>query len=164
MRAEKREFAWEFSQLSRPGQTRTRVAWELTGYYKLEWELTRVEKREFTWEFSQLSCPGQTRTRVAWELTGYYRARSENSHQNYNQFKVHESWLSNAIEICNSHQLSPRLSEAFCLCLSLWLVPKGWYTTHPISWPSFNRPRWTCFSLLFYFIFFYFNFYLYWKQ
>ena len=52
------EFVWEFSQLSCPGQTRTRVAWELM----------RVDKREFVWEFSQLSCPGQTRTRVAWEL------------------------------------------------------------------------------------------------
>jgi hypothetical protein len=30
---EKREFAWEFFQLSWPGQTRTRVARELTGYY-----------------------------------------------------------------------------------------------------------------------------------
>jgi hypothetical protein len=29
MRVEKREFVWEFSQLSCPGQTRTRVAWEL---------------------------------------------------------------------------------------------------------------------------------------
>jgi hypothetical protein len=29
MRIEKWEFAWEFSQLSCPGQTRTRVAWEL---------------------------------------------------------------------------------------------------------------------------------------
>ena len=55
MRVEKREFAREFSQLSYPGQTRTRVAWELI----------RVEKREFAREFSQLSCPGQTRTRVA---------------------------------------------------------------------------------------------------
>jgi hypothetical protein len=68
MRVEKREFASEFSQLSCPGQTRTRVAWELM----------RVEKREFTWEFSQLSCSGQTRTRVAWEL------RSES---------LHESWV-----------------------------------------------------------------------
>jgi hypothetical protein len=58
MRVEKWEFVWEFSQLSCPGQKRTRVAWELM----------RVEKREFAWEFSQLSCPGQKRTRVAWEL------------------------------------------------------------------------------------------------
>ena len=29
MRVDKREFVWEFSQLSCPGQTRTRVAWEL---------------------------------------------------------------------------------------------------------------------------------------
>jgi hypothetical protein len=70
-------FVWEFSQLSCPGQTRTRVAWELM----------RVEKREFAREFSQLSCPGQTRTRVAWELTGYYRARSENSHQLSSKFE-----------------------------------------------------------------------------
>jgi hypothetical protein len=67
MRVEKREFTWEFSQLSWPGQTRTRVAWELM----------RVEKREFASEFSQLSCPGQTRTRVAWELM---RIDSESSH------------------------------------------------------------------------------------
>jgi hypothetical protein len=57
MRVEKREFAWEFSQLSCPGQTRTRVTWESI----------RVEKWEFAQEFSQLSCPCQTRTRVAWE-------------------------------------------------------------------------------------------------
>jgi hypothetical protein len=82
-RVEKREFAWEFSQLSWPGQTRTRVAWELRSESvwefsqlscpgqtrtRVAWELMRVEKREFAWEFSQLSCPGQTRTRVACEL------------------------------------------------------------------------------------------------
>jgi hypothetical protein len=33
IRIGKREFAWEFSQLSCPVQTRTRVAWELTRYY-----------------------------------------------------------------------------------------------------------------------------------
>ena len=55
MRVEKREFVWEFSQLSCPGQTRIRI--------------NEVEKREFVWEFSQLSCPGQTRMRVdeSWE-------------------------------------------------------------------------------------------------
>ena len=57
---EKREFIWEFCQLmsvlrseslyeslvnSCPGQTRTRVAWELM----------RVEKREFAWEFGHES-------------------------------------------------------------------------------------------------------------
>ena len=43
MRVEKREFVREFSQLSCPGETRTRVVWELM----------RVEKREFVREFSQ---------------------------------------------------------------------------------------------------------------
>jgi hypothetical protein len=70
MRDEKREFAWEFSQLACPGQTRTRVAWELM----------RDEKREFAWEFSQLACPGQTRTRVVRELMRvdwiYYATRT----------------------------------------------------------------------------------------
>ena len=51
---EKREFAWEFSQLSCTGQTRTRFVWELM----------RVEKREFAQEVSQLSCSCQMRTRV----------------------------------------------------------------------------------------------------
>jgi hypothetical protein len=63
--APEREFAWEFAQVSYPGQTRTRVAWELMG----------VGKREFAWEFSQVSCPGQARTGVAWELMRDYAAR-----------------------------------------------------------------------------------------
>jgi hypothetical protein len=72
-RVEKREFAWEFSQLSCPGQTRTRVTWELRSESLRDCFLNshapvkrcmRVEKREFAWEFSQLSWPGQTRTRV----------------------------------------------------------------------------------------------------
>ena len=49
------EFVWEFSQLSCPCQTRTRVVWELM----------RVDKWQFVWEFSQLSCPCQTWTKVA---------------------------------------------------------------------------------------------------
>ena len=143
-------------RLSCPGQTRTRVAWELTGYYKLEWELMRAEKREFAWDSRVLVKREQELHESGLDIIARV---AKTLIKIWTSSKVHESWLSNAIEICNSHQLSPRLSEAFCLCLSLWLVPKGWYTTHPISWPSFNRPRWTCFSLLFYF-----NFYLYWKQ
>jgi hypothetical protein len=82
MRVEKREFTWEFSQLSLLDQTRTRVAWELRSESSHESFLNfhclikqekkccmRVEKREFTWEFSQYSLLDQTRTRVAWELT-----------------------------------------------------------------------------------------------
>ena len=49
-----KRFVWELSQLSCPGQKRTRAAWEFM----------RVDKREFVWEFSQLSCTGQKRTRV----------------------------------------------------------------------------------------------------
>ena len=85
MRVDKRDFVWEFSQLSRLGQRRTRVAWELM----------RVDTRFFVLKFSQLSCLAQTscmraneswqarvcksflnshglvqtRTRVVWKLT-----------------------------------------------------------------------------------------------
>jgi hypothetical protein len=41
---EKREFAWEFSQLSCSGQTRTRVSWELTGYYRARIENSNSSK------------------------------------------------------------------------------------------------------------------------
>jgi hypothetical protein len=84
MRVEKLEFEWEFSQLSCPGQSTTRVAWELM----------RVEKGEFAWEFSQLSWPGQMRTRVAREL------RSNSLYQSFlnsrvpvnRQQELHETW------------------------------------------------------------------------
>jgi hypothetical protein len=46
MRVEKREFAWEFSQISCPGQTRTRVAWELVKVDE-SWE-ARVCTRVFS--------------------------------------------------------------------------------------------------------------------
>jgi hypothetical protein len=80
MRVDKREFAWEFSQLLLLDQTRTRVAWELTS--------------EFTWEFSQLSLLDQTRTRVVWVLT------SKSLHESFLNFhclikreqELHESW------------------------------------------------------------------------
>jgi hypothetical protein len=41
VRVEKREFAWEFSQLSCLGQTRTRVVWESM---RVDWILTRQRK------------------------------------------------------------------------------------------------------------------------
>jgi predicted transcriptional regulator len=111
MRVDKREFTWEFSQLSLLDQTRTRVAWELTSE---SWQARvfvrvlstfivwsnenkscmRVDKREFSWEFSQLSLLDQTWTRVAWEL------RSESLHESFLNFhclikreqELHESW------------------------------------------------------------------------
>jgi hypothetical protein len=120
VRVYKREFAWEFSQLSCPGWTRTRVAWELT----------RVEKREFAWKFSQLSCPGWTR--VAWEL------RSESLHDSFlnshappapvkREQELHESWRELtgyyrliAKTLINSHYLkSVRVYES-------WEVKHEW--------------------------------------
>jgi hypothetical protein len=92
MRVNKREFAGEFSQLSCPVQTRTRVTWELMRVDKWEfaWEFLNShvpfkleqELHESWWElsvcmrvfsvcmrvFSTLMCPVQTRTRVTWEL------------------------------------------------------------------------------------------------
>jgi hypothetical protein len=100
MRVEKREFAWEFSQFSCLGQTRTRVAWELT----------RVEKREFAWEFSQLSYPGQTRTRVAWEL------RSES---------LHESFLNSHAPVKREQELYESWEARVCMRVSSTLMPRS---------------------------------------
>jgi hypothetical protein len=67
MRVEKREFTWEFSQLSLFEQTRTRVAWELRNESLHE-------------SFLKHSLLDQTRTRVAWEL------RSESLHESFLNF------------------------------------------------------------------------------
>jgi hypothetical protein len=55
MRADKREFAWEFRQdinSRMPSQTRTRVAWKLTGYYRSNEAKTLVPYRRasFSWQ------------------------------------------------------------------------------------------------------------------
>ena len=52
-----------FSELSCPGQTRTKV----------EWELMKVDKQVFVWEFTQLLCPSQTKARV-WGLYESWQA------------------------------------------------------------------------------------------
>jgi hypothetical protein len=98
------------------GQTRARVAWELTEYYrvrsenshhnlnqfKVELAVKREQELHESWlnitacvaklssqfEPVQSRVGGHMRARVAWELTEYYRVRSENSHHNLNQFKV----------------------------------------------------------------------------
>jgi hypothetical protein len=91
MRVEKREFAWEFSKLSCPGQR--------------EQELHESWKREFAWEFSQLSCPGQREQELHeswWEL------RSES---------LHENWRPNAGESRNSpHILHVKFWRANITC------------------------------------------------
>ena len=83
MRVEKREFVWEFSQLSRPGQTRKELheSWEarvcvrvfstLMSWSNKNKSGTRIDE---SWQervcmrVSQLSCLGQARTWVAQEL------------------------------------------------------------------------------------------------
>jgi hypothetical protein len=54
---ELREFPWEFSQLSCPSQTRTRVTQELTGYYRA---ITKTQSLSSTlmkiWTSSKCSC------------------------------------------------------------------------------------------------------------
>jgi predicted transcriptional regulator len=107
MRVDKREFTWEFSQLSLrliKREQELHESWQARVYMKvfstfIHWSnenksCMRVDKREFTWEFSQLSLLDQTRTRVAWELT------SESLHESFLNFhclikrgqELHESW------------------------------------------------------------------------
>ena len=144
MRVDKWEFVWEFSQLSCPGQTRTRVVWELMGVDKREfvwvfsqlscpgqtrtivaWELMRIDKREFVWEFSQLSCTAQTRTRVTWE---FVRVDEWEFVWEFSQLSCPGQW-SNENKDCirvatliDSHQLLPSFRWAlYChlICL-IW--------------------------------------------
>jgi hypothetical protein len=79
------EFVWEFSQLSCPGQTRTRVAWELMRVESLHESflnsrvpVKREQELHESWEarvcmrvFST-PCPSQTRTRVTWKLSSKF--------------------------------------------------------------------------------------------
>jgi hypothetical protein len=104
MRVERREFVWKFSQLSCPGQTRTRVAWELV-IYELRSENLHAEsilnthapvkrKQELHESWEARVCMRVSVNSHApvkreqelheswWQLTGYYRARGENSHGN----------------------------------------------------------------------------------
>jgi hypothetical protein len=88
MRVEKWEFVWEFSQLSCPGQTRTRVAWELHE----SWE-GRVCMRDFS-TLMPRSKENKSCMRVAWEL------RRESLHESFlnshapvkREQELHESW------------------------------------------------------------------------
>jgi hypothetical protein len=127
MRVEKREFAWEFSQLSCPGQTRTRVARELMRVDE-SWEV-RVCMRVFStlmrrsnenkscmwvdesWEarvcmrvFSTLMRRSNENKRLHlswWGITARVAKTLINSHQNLNyQFKVDESWSDRVHEYC----------------------------------------------------------------
>ena len=106
MRVDKREFTWEFSQLSLLDQREQELheSWQARVYMRvfstfIAWSnenksCMRVDKREFTWEFSDLSLLDQTRSRVAWELT------SESLHESFLNFhclikqeqELHESW------------------------------------------------------------------------
>jgi hypothetical protein len=106
MRVEKREFTWEFSQLSCPGQTRTRVAWELTSeslhqsFLNSHALVKREQELHESWEarvcirvFSTLM-PWSNENKSWWEL------RSESWHQSFlnshalikQEQELHESW------------------------------------------------------------------------
>ena len=72
IKVDKREFVWDFSQLSRPAQKNDSCMTVKKREYigtTVAWELMRVDKRGFVSELSQILCPGQTRTRVAWKST-----------------------------------------------------------------------------------------------
>jgi hypothetical protein len=108
-----------------PSQTRTRVAWELTGYYRRYYRLDItdwIEPVQSWWELMRvgcqrerelhLSCPVKQEQELheSWlDITARVAKTLINSHQNLNQFKVDESWWElavNASESCTSHQLS----------------------------------------------------------
>jgi hypothetical protein len=124
MRVEKREFAWEFSQLSCPGQTRTRVAWELrseslyASFLNSHAPVKREQELHESWEarvcmrvFSTLvprSNENKSCIRVDWILP---RAWQKLIKIWTSPKSMRVAWRSNASESCNYHQPSPRLTE-----------------------------------------------------
>jgi hypothetical protein len=94
MRVEKREFAWKFSQLSCPGQTRTRVAWELMRVDEIC--EARVCMRVFSifvpWSNENKSC---MRVGESWEARVCVRVFSTfmpRSNENKSCMRVDENW------------------------------------------------------------------------
>jgi hypothetical protein len=84
-RNEKREFASEFSQLSCPGQTRTRVAWEL-----------RRESLHQNFLNSQVLVKREQELHESWEARVCIRVFSTlmaRSNENKSCMKVDKSWL-----------------------------------------------------------------------
>jgi hypothetical protein len=84
MRVEKREFAWEFSQLSWPGQTRTRVAWEL-----------RSESLHESFLNSHAPVKREQELHESWEARVCVRVFSTlmpRSNENKSCMRVDESW------------------------------------------------------------------------
>jgi hypothetical protein len=112
MRVEKRQFAREFSQLSCPGQMKTRFAWNLMS----------VEKREFAWDFSQLSCPAVKREQELHE--SWWELASES---------LHESFL-------NSHVPVKREQELHESCMRVGKREFAWEFSQ-LSCPGQMRTR-----------------------
>jgi hypothetical protein len=134
MRVDKREFTWEFSQLSLlDSQTRTRVAWELTSESLHESFLTfitwsnenkscmRVDKQEFTWEFSitfiawsneNKSCMRIDKREFTWEFSNFHCLIKREQ-------ELHESFLNSHVPVKQEQELH-----------------KSWYA----SWPDMS-PR-----------------------
>ena len=109
MRVDKWEFAWEFSQLSCPSQTRTRVAWELRSESLYESFLNsrapvkrEQELHESWWELrseslyesflnSHAPVKQKQEQHESWlDITARVAKTLINVHQNLNQFKVND--------------------------------------------------------------------------
>jgi hypothetical protein len=136
MRVEKREFAWEFSQLSCPGQTRTT---------RDSWELMRVEKWEFAWEFSQLTWPDETRTRVAWKLMSWearvcmrvFTTHMPRSNENKCCMRVDESWEATVcIKVFSTHMARSNENKCYTRVDENWeaRVCMRVFSTHIARW------------------------------
>ena len=116
MRVEKREFTWEFSQLSLLDQTRTRVAWELTSeglhesflyFHSLikreqefheSWE-ARVYMRVFStfiaWSNENKSCMRVDKREFTWEFSQHSFLRQTRTRVAWEltSESLHESFL-----------------------------------------------------------------------
>ena len=145
MRVGKREFTWEFHQLSCPGQTRTRVAWELTSeslhesfinshvLVKREQELheswqarvcMRVSSTLMSWSNENKSCMRVDQREFAWEfhqLSCPGETRTRVAWELVSE-SLHESFI-------NSHVLVKREQELSSSCSGVQLFWKSFRYT-----------------------------------
>ena len=169
MTVDKLEFAWEFHQLSCPGQTRTIVAWELTSeslhesfinshiLVKREQELheswqarvyMRASSTPMSWSNVNKSCMSVDKRELAWEFhqlscPGQTRTRVA---WELTSERLHESFI-------NSHVLVKREQELYeswqaRVRMRVWLNAMPWSNEKTsckrVDGLSYNYVVWLC--------------------
>jgi hypothetical protein len=92
MKVDKREFARDFSQLSCPDQTRTRVTWKLTRVDMREFACMRVFSTLVSWSNENKSYMRVDESWHARVCTRVFSTLMSRSNENKSYMRVDESW------------------------------------------------------------------------